>query len=299
MLELTTVQLLSVALFVLTSALLVLAQVGREYWISSGAACAAFATVLAANYYMLAAYRGEVEPDLVIYRAASLPVPEAERIKDCAECPELVTIEPGYFVMGANTADGSARPQERPQVKSRIGRRFAIGVHEITEIEYEAFRASTNRSRVSCGEGPGGNTAARAAHCISWADAKAYATWLSHQTGERYRLPTAAEWEYAARGGDARASAGAANGYGLHGIGGNVAELVEDCWVPSLADAPTDGSAAQSEGRCARRMVKDAYWSEPEAHARLTARRAIDPGRQVFGVGFRVVRELETRIAYR
>ena len=123
---------------------------------------------------------------------------------------------------------------------------------------------------------------------VSWDEAKAYVGWLSRKTGERYRLLSEAEWEYAARAGtagpfhfgstistdqanyDGNYTYGSgrkgvyrkktvpvgsfpANGFGLHDVHGNVREWVEDCWHDSYAGAPTDGSARITGGDCDER----------------------------------------------
>ncbi len=134
---------------------------------------------------------------------------------------------------------------------------------------------------------------------VSWKDATAYAAWLSAQTGESYRLPTEAEWEYAARAGTSTPfrtgncihtdqanyngnydhnSCGAktgifrgqtvpagslpANPWGLHEVAGNVWEWTQDCWHKNYQGAPSDGSAWGQEngGDCARRVLHGGGW---------------------------------------
>ena len=324
MLDLSPVQLLALLMFAATAALLVYGQYGSDDWPRRAAVYGAFATVVAANYFMLLSYRGNTEfwpAEEAGYASAfssvmplADPEPETQLdpIKDCIECPVMVPVKAGFFMLGAEAGDSAARPQERPAVRARIARRFAIGMHEITEAQYEVFRVATGRTRPTCPELSAQPVADKPMHCVSWTDARAYAAWLGGMTGQRYRLPSAAEWEYAARaGGDGtgsrgssdavrtngprRTGSGPANGFGIHDVGGNVAEHVADCWIGSLGDAPTDGQPAAAEGGCARRMVKDAAWFEPAARARASARRSIDPAREVAGVGFRVVREIESR----
>ena len=125
---------------------------------------------------------------------------------------------------------------------------------------------------------------------VSWEDAVAYTKWLSEQTGERYRLPSEAEWEYAARSGtkkkkyswgneighnrancdgcgsqwDNRKTAPVGsfgpNIWGLHDMHGNVKEWVQDCWNGSYQGAPTDGSAWES-GDCSQRVLRGGAWN--------------------------------------
>ena len=124
---------------------------------------------------------------------------------------------------------------------------------------------------------------------VSWEDAVAYTKWLSGQTGERCRLPSEAEWEYAARAGsvtkyswgneigsnqancdvcgsqwDGKQTAPVGsfdpNGWGLHDLHGNVWEWVQDCWNGSYQGAPTNGSAWES-GDCSRRVLRGGSWN--------------------------------------
>ena len=235
--------------------------------------------------------------------------------RDCPTCPEMVPLARGYGQFGADAADLLADASEKPQrIVSHI-KPFAMGRTEITVAEYTAFAEATRRRGPSCGD----STAApeqRAVECVSFNDARAYVTWLSHKTGRVYRLPSASEWEYAARGGrdlpfaagakpedraaniglngrrNAPAGALAANGFGLEDMTGNVAELVADCWTPTLANVPGDGRPLTSSLYCPHRTLKDAAWSEPVRQARISARRPIDPAVARPGVGFRVVAEI-------
>jgi sulfatase-modifying factor enzyme 1/TIR domain-containing protein len=104
-------------------------------------------------------------------------------------CPELVVIPPGKFMMGG---------EEEPQHEVRIGHRFALGRYPVTFEEYDRFAAETR------GEQPndwGWGRGCRPVINVSWKDAQAYVAWVSEQTGQPYRLPSEAEWEYACRAG--------------------------------------------------------------------------------------------------
>lgn len=146
-----------------------------------------------------------------------------EVFKDCADCPEMVVIPPGRFVMGAAAGEEERealsepfRHRSRPQHAVGI-KRFSVGKFEVTRAQYRVFAAATGRSSDGCfvwsGDGfekdpakdwrnPGYVQDDRhPVVCVSWDDASAYARWLSQQTGHDYRLPSEAEWEYAARAG--------------------------------------------------------------------------------------------------
>jgi sulfatase modifying factor 1 len=152
--------------------------------------------------------------------AASL---EPDHFKDCVDCPELVAIPAGQFVMGAapgeeareNLAD-EFRHRSEPQRSVHV-KRFAAGKFEITRGEYRAFAVATGRRSDGCflwtgamfeidpgkdWRNPGyAQDDGHPVTCVSWEDASAFVTWLNQKTGKKYRLLTEAEWEYAARAG--------------------------------------------------------------------------------------------------
>ena len=134
--------------------------------------------------------------------------------RDCTGCPEMVVVSAGEFTMGASDDVANARPVR----EVRVGR-FALGRYEVTHNQYAAFLSATS---YVVGDGcyvndqqenstwdaaaswhtPGfGQGADHPVVCVSWRDAQAYLRWLSENTGREYRLPSEAEWEYAARAG--------------------------------------------------------------------------------------------------
>ena len=139
------------------------------------------------------------------------------RFRDCAECPELVVVSEGWYLMGSPESEAGRDGDEGPVHRVRIGRAFAVGVKEVTVGEYGRFVSETGRSMGdSCWEWDGewkehsgrswrnpgfSQTDGHPVVCVSWDDAKAYVGWLSGETGEGYRLLSESEWEYVARGG--------------------------------------------------------------------------------------------------
>ena len=147
------------------------------------------------------------------------PVPR-DTLKDGSAGPDLLRIPAGRFVMGSPPGEPGRADAEGPQREVSIGRDFALARFEVTVAEFRRFvdatgyttRAETIGGCFS-GQGrrdgatwrdPGGGRAQGEREpvvCVAWDDAVRYVQWLSEQTGARYRLPSEAEWEYAARGG--------------------------------------------------------------------------------------------------
>ncbi|HEW98674.1 MAG: hypothetical protein DRR16_24035 [Candidatus Parabeggiatoa sp. nov. 3] len=118
-----------------------------------------------------------------------------DRLKDGSLGPEMVWIPEGRFKMGDIQGGGyfNEKPVHWVSVK-----KFAMGRYEITFAEYDKFAKATSRKKPSDQGWGRGN---RPVINVSWLDVTAYAKWLSKQTGQQYRLPTEAQWEYAARAG--------------------------------------------------------------------------------------------------
>jgi formylglycine-generating enzyme len=137
-------------------------------------------------------------------------------IQDCPGCPSMTVLPPGRFAQGAADDERDVSPFERPRHWVNIGYPFAMSTTDITVDDFRPFAAATGRDMQGCDtydgdwrhrpaaswEKPGFNQSGRhPVTCISWNDAVAYAEWLSGKSGHRYRLPSASEWEYAARAG--------------------------------------------------------------------------------------------------
>ncbi|MSO99199.1 MAG: formylglycine-generating enzyme family protein [Rhodospirillaceae bacterium] len=139
-------------------------------------------------------------------------------IQDCPTCPKLVVVPAGRFVMGSPNDEPQRDADEGPAHEVVIAQPFAMGLTEVTRGEYAAFVRATGRaSAPGCMVWTGAKlelvagkswqdtnitqTDEHPVVCVSWRDAAAYAAWLAKTTGKNYRLPSEAEWEYAARGG--------------------------------------------------------------------------------------------------
>ena len=134
--------------------------------------------------------------------------------RDCPDCPEMIVIPAGSFLMGSPDDEEGRYKDEGPRRLVRIEKPFAIGKYEVTRREFEAFIRETGRdmggdcwywdseeSKPKKGgarswRSPGfGQTDLDPVVCVSWEDAKMYVEWLSDKTGKRYRLPSESEWE--------------------------------------------------------------------------------------------------------
>jgi formylglycine-generating enzyme required for sulfatase activity len=245
--------------------------------------------------------------------------------QDCESCPDMVAVPGGRFLMGAPKGEKGRKSEDEPQHEVTVGSPFAISKTEITFDEWEACALEGG-----CGnyrpEDSGWGRGRRPVIYVSFDDAKAYVDWLRGKTGKAYRLPSEAEWEFAARGGTSTPFASGAtlaptqanfdassetanrkpgsyqgttvevgsfppNPYGLFDMEGNVFEWVEDCWNGSHAAAPAD--ASPRGGDCKRRVAKGGAWYYEADYARAGARMNFPKGSRLNVVGFRVARPLE------
>ena len=249
--------------------------------------------------------------------AAEVAVATAERVAR-GELPAMVVLPAGRFRMGCLSDDGDCETDEKP-IREVVIASFALSKHEVTFAQWDACVSGGG-----CGghrpDDEGWGRADRAVVNVSWEDAQSYVSWLSEQTGEEYRLPTEAEWEYAARAGtttkyswgneigvgrancdgcgsqwdDSRTAPAVsfpANSWALHDMHGNVWEWVQDCWNDSYVGAPVDGSAWLG-GDCSGRVFRGGSWVSGPRSPRAANRGRYTTGNRDGIVGFRVARTL-------
>jgi len=239
-----------------------------------------------------------------------------EKFRDCDACPEMAVVPAGEFMMGSPSSEEGRDDDEGPVRRVRIGK-FAVGVYEVTFAEWDACVAAGG-----CGgyrpeyEGWWGRGRRPVIH-VSWEDARSYVEWLSANTGERYRLLSESEWEYAARAGTTTAfhtggtismeqanyggdgglgrttpvGSYPPNAFGLHDMHGNVWEWTQDCWNDTYVGAPSDGSAWE-EGDCGLRVLRGGSWNYSPGNLRSALRDWLTAGLRGLNVGFRVARTL-------
>ena len=251
--------------------------------------------------------------------AAAVSYAPGAVIRDCDECPDLVVVPAGTFRMGDLSGGGDV--DEGPVRTVELARNFALARYETTFAEWDACAADGACRRGVSDIGLGRDR--RPVILVTWQDAMDYAGWLSKLTGKAYRLPSEAEWEYAARAGStsrfpwgdevgrgrancdecgspfddlSTAPAGSfpANAFGIHDMIANVYEWVADCARDSYAGAPSDGSAWQpDDGSCAWRMMRGGSWCSLPRASRPANRVKVPPVFHDIHVGFRVARSLD------
>jgi formylglycine-generating enzyme required for sulfatase activity len=271
--------------------------------------------------------------------------------KECPDCPTMVGIPAGSFLMGSPASEPGRFDNEGPQHRVSI-RAFAMGKYDVTSAEFLRFLKATgyqpkpcnpilNMTWRSTGDGrayppsPSDTEPPRwPAVCLDWKDAEAFIAWINKQAHAAhptlvakpgpYRLPTEAEWEYAARGGTVTArwwgndigrgnancngcgssfdastladvDSFSSNPFGLYGVLGNAWQWTADCWHASYAGAPADGRAWTS-GACDKHVVRGGAWNNLPAFVRSAARSGAGPNGGEFDysslAGFRVARSL-------
>lgn len=233
---------------------------------------------------------------------------------DCDQCPELVVVPAGNFLMG--DVSGTGLPNERPAHQVAIPYAFAVGMYEITYAQWDVCFSEGACSHSPTDDNWGrGN---RAVAYVNWADAAEYIDWISDKTGKPYRLLTEAEWEFVTRAGtttsypwgDDLGSGNAVclscnvgsvmtievgqlppNQFGIYDTVGSQKEWVQDCWNATYEGSPTDGSA-RIVGDCTRHAVRGGAWYDSARFLRSASRAGAIAEERIPIIGFRVARDL-------
>lgn len=253
-----------------------------------------------------------------------------QSFRDCTGCPLMVTLPAGEFMLGSPDGEIGRNPDEGPQRRITIAKPFAIGKHEVTFSEWDACVAKGGCKHKPSDQGWGRSS--RPVINVSWEDAQQYVTWLASTTGKPYRLPSEAEWEYAARGTTVASAsskpfwtgetisykqanydanfvygpgkigvyrqktvdAGSLprNAFGLHEMSGNVWEWVADCYEPGYGNAPSDGAPLLSED-CSFRILRGGSWNYYPWTLRSAARHATAGDIRLNNAGLRVALSLQ------
>jgi len=254
---------------------------------------------------------------------------------------EFETIQSGQFFMGAcapenkefpiatpcpsqQLPDEDITPYELPQHPVMLKNAFQISIYEISLEQFLKFVRETDNFDFITDEFIQYNGLGRPVVQVSWDDVQAFITWLNATKPASdkgtYRLPSEAEWEYAARGGtvtryswgdeieeevancagcdshwggeqSAKVGSFEPNGFGLYDMLGNVSEWVQDCWNHNYVGAPVDGSA-WLEGNCVGRPIRGGSWTNLPWKLRVTGRDYNVHNYRHFNIGFRLVRDI-------
>ena len=218
---------------------------------------------------------------------------------------EFVKMPAGNFVMGCSPGDSECHQEEKPAHRVVISRSFEIGKHQVTQADYQTV-TGTNPS---FNQGP-----TLPVEGVSWDDAQRFCNALNaKRDGYLYRLPTEAEWEYAARGGDASPRYGPLadvawfhdnsegkthpvggkkpNAFGLYDTLGNVWEWVQDWYAADYyAHSPETDPKGPDKGEF--RVSRGGSWRGiARGLARVSSRYSLKPSVRSIVVGFRCARE--------
>ena len=279
-------------------------------------------------------------------------VQKDREFQECPECPVMVGIPAGTFIMGSPRSENGRFDSEGPQHEVTV-KAFALGKYDVSSEQFLTFLRETGYQPQSCSSILGmkwnvpGHGRAYAPYegepprwpavCLDWRDAEKYIAWLNDKvraahptlnyTNGAYRLPSEAEWEYAARAGTATArwwgndiGVGKANcngcgskwdnrlladvdsfrpnPFGLYGMLGNAWQWTADCWHRNFVGAPQDGSA-WTEGTCDKHVIRGGSWSNLPVFVRSAARSGsgLNGGDYDYSslTGFRVARDLPSQ----
>jgi formylglycine-generating enzyme required for sulfatase activity len=255
----------------------------------------------------------------VLTAAAERALKPGDSFRECAkDCPEMVVVPAGEFMMGSPADEKDHYGNENPLHRVTIARPLAVSKFEVTFEQWDACVAVG-----TCAHVPDSNMGRGTQPVINvtWDHVQQYVAWFSKMTGRPYRLLSEAEWEYAARAGtttayswgdeigknnancngcgsewDSRLTAPvgsfAPNQFGLYDMHGNVWEWVEDCLHTNYEGAPKDGWAWIAQGDCNNRVIRGGSWIGYAVGLRSALRFWFSADDHGTDLGFRVARTL-------
>ena len=265
---------------------------------------------------------GTVETAESGLESAEIKGTKIDPIKELKVYTTMLSIPGGRFDMGGDGHSKVEQPKHSVSVES-----FQLGETEVTWDQFQAcIDAGFCPNNISDQGWGKGN---RPVINVSWNEVQTYIRWLNQETGQRFRLPSEAEWEYSARAGSpdnyswgeevgsnrancdgcgsqwddkktAPVASFSANAYGLFDMHGNVWEWVQDCWHDNYRGAPSDGSAWQreegtseegSEDACGRRVLRGGSWHNVKGYLRSASRSADGVANRYFNFGFRLAHD--------
>jgi formylglycine-generating enzyme required for sulfatase activity len=300
------------------------AVVPNEGWRPGFATWAGLALATLLNLAVLSGLTLPITAGLATARPTLVMAPEAEPV---AELPPtagaMVVVRPGGFQMGTSpgATESGVHSDEQPAHWVSFPKAFLISRTEVSFAEYDSFARETGRALPS---DDGWGRGQRPVVNVTWGDARAYAAWLTEKTGRSFRLPSEAEWEFAARAGvttdfywgdqpdhdfanfgsdtccdgavagsdswmfTAPVASFPANPLGLHDMLGNVAEWIEDCYEPGYEGASTEGKA-RVDCSTDLKVTRGGSWRDRGIRLRLAFRDSAQPDTRSNRIGFRLV----------
>ena len=256
-----------------------------------------------------------------------------QRFRDCRNCPEMIVVPAGEFMMGENPHSSpkfeSSRPDDlvvfrvmpteaKPYHKVSIPTPFAVGRYPVTFDEWDECVSEGGCRGYQPVASPDEKHLFPVTD-VNWDDVESYINWIAKKTGKKYRLLTEAEWEYIARAGSSayyywgdamedgrinccgehpiekmtKVGALPPNAFGVYDTLGYIWQWTEDCWHATYDRAPTDGSSWEVDGDCKLRVMRGGDYQSPSHIASLSDRNFAPIAYRWYSVGFRVARTID------
>ncbi len=257
----------------------------------------------------------EAVPQQTITKPSATRSASGPGFQDCPDCPVIVPVPAGRFTMGRAAGERS----ERPAHEVVVAKPFGLGRYEVTVAQWKTCMVEGG-----CPDLPAmrGYTDATPVYNVTHDDAVAYTAWLARITGQRYRLPSEAEWEYAARAGTATpywwgekvdgrhvicrkcgseafvpatpppVNSQPSNPWGLVAMSGGVREWLADCWHATYDKASSDTQPWVVKN-CRQHVMRGGSWLDAPEDLTPTRRGFYDTDVPYLANGFRVARDLE------